>query len=115
LPPLSKWVNAGEKVFRYKVPVDDEWHLIECGQVLHVAGRRHGVVEFWAIAQSTPHLFTAVGTGHTVPDGGAFYVGTALGEFSAVWHLFQKAADVSASGGYHPPTTSTGMGEPGDG
>lgn len=34
-------------VFRYEVPVDDQWHAIEFdGDIVHVAARDPGYVEF---------------------------------------------------------------------
>lgn len=86
------------RVFRYEVPVDDQWHDLELsGPILHVDCRDPRVVEFWAL--HTPgywckrtESFTVIGTGHLQPDG--YHVGTAIAPGGQlVWHLFRKAAD----------------------
>lgn len=55
-------------VYRYEVPVDDRWHVLELtGDILHVASRSPEVVEFWALANQDPpvrHRLRVFGTGH---------------------------------------------------
>ncbi len=83
-------INA-EAVFRYEVPVDDRVHGHHLsGRIVHVACRRSGVVEFWALTgeqKPAMHYFRVYGTGQVLPDGGITYVGTAL-YGNLVWHLF---------------------------
>lgn len=82
-------------IFRYEVPVDDEWHaLVLSGPVLHVAVRsRPNVVEMWA--RSTGPLgvtrqFRVFGTGQPLTED-AGYVGTALVPSAGlVWHLMER-------------------------
>ncbi|WP_435610065.1 DUF7352 domain-containing protein [Streptomyces sp. C10-9-1] len=81
------------QIFRYEVPVDDQWHAVPgCSTPLHVACRDLRVVEFWAWAR--PDLpdreLRVFGTGHAVPDV-AEYRGTALAPGGQlVWHLLER-------------------------
>lgn len=81
------------RIYRYEVPVDDQWHTITCGPPLHVACRRHDVVEFWAYPLGEgadkfvdEQRFRVYGTGHPIPDE-VIHVGTALTPGGLVWHL----------------------------
>lgn len=88
------------EIFRYEVPVDDQWHEIRlsgggrAGQVrpLYVAARRVDVVEFWAYHDgSIPaegRWFKVVGTGHRLPEVHTYH-GTALAAGGLVWHLIE--------------------------
>lgn len=87
------------KVFRYEVPVDDNWHKVSLTSApVYVAGDVN-TVEFWAESldnvPATDMYFIVVGTGHVVPNG-ARYVGTCPRlPNGIVWHLFS-----SKTGGY---------------
>ena len=85
-------------IYRYEVPVDDQWHtLCLSGPIVHVATRRPDVVEVWA----TTHGFGAydvdllvVGTGHRYPSTDVTHVGTAVVPGGAlVWHLLRRGPD----------------------
>jgi hypothetical protein len=83
------------QVFRYKVPVDDQPHVIRLtNDPLHVAnGATPDEVEFWAEhdtgAPEYPAVFQVVGTGQPLPEG-ARYVGTApRTREGLVWHLYR--------------------------
>lgn len=80
-------------IYRYEVPVDHCWHEHPLsGAVLHVASRRRGVVEFWALNSGGPNVerrFRVYGTGHPVPAG-LTYRGTVL-DGPLVWHLMEEA------------------------
>lgn len=82
-------------VFRYEVPVDDDWHTIELsGPILHVAARRPDVVEVWAqtgAGLTSARTFRVFGTGQPLPQGVRLtHRGTALaGDGSLVWHLME--------------------------
>lgn len=80
-------------IYRYEVPVDDEWHTVTgCGPVLYVACRRTPVVEFWAMPTPEPHVrsFRVYGTGHPI-DVPTTHVGTAIAPGgSLVWHLMER-------------------------
>ena len=85
--------QTGRVIYRFEVPVDDQWHEHHfAGDVLHVASRTHGVVEFWAIhrpAVNRAHRLRAYGTGHSLPKAPEVdYVGTAL-DGLLVWHLME--------------------------
>jgi hypothetical protein len=82
------------KVFRFEVPVDDQWHEIRVNtDPVHVAARQADVVEFWAPvtdnAPQIPRKFRVYGTGHPVPPG-CWHRGTAIAPGGAlVRHLFE--------------------------
>lgn len=99
-------IRKGDRIFRYEVPIDDEWHTIEIfGDPLAVFCRYTTTVEFWAANSGPrqPRAFIVVGTGHEVPED-SLYWGSALsphlhvggvGEVSAgrfVWHLLERAS-----------------------
>jgi hypothetical protein len=85
-------------VYRYTVPVDDQWHEIElCGPIAYVASRSIYTVEFWSLhtvdAETWTESLIVVGTGHAVPPA-TEYVGTAIAPGGQlVWHLFRKVPD----------------------
>jgi len=87
------------KIFRYEVPIDDQWHEIQMsGKITSVGSRRPGMVEFWALANTDhsydgPRSFRVYGTGHTLPDDirpdqlhGSVIAGGGL----LVWHLVER-------------------------
>ncbi|QES45221.1 hypothetical protein DEJ49_33315 [Streptomyces venezuelae] len=83
------------EIYRYEVPVDDQWHRIELrGEVLHVATRSVNKVELWAVHHADRLAlvwdFRVYGTGHPLPAD-VYHVGTALtGPY--VRHLMRRAA-----------------------
>ena len=82
-----------KKIYRYEVPVDDQWHDLELfGIILHVASRSADTVEVWAVREEGGlHTFSTVrvfGTGHPYPDDGE-WLGTALAPHGLVWHLIE--------------------------
>lgn len=86
--------KAGElRVLRWSVPVDDDWHPIGGGKVLHVASRIRGVVDVWTLEGSAPSSRRTVrvyGTGHWIHPRDVVHYGTAL-DGDLVWHLFGGA------------------------
>jgi hypothetical protein len=94
------------RVLRYEVPVDDSWHEIGGGWVVHVDNRPPAFtgllprVEVWTVEELpddwpatpglTPHRrVIVVGTGHRIPDTAVEHLGSVLdGPF--VWHLFAE-------------------------
>jgi hypothetical protein len=84
-----------KSIFRYAVPVDDEWHTLTLsGPIVHVATRHVDFVEVWATTNGTMQYreFRVFGTGHPWPeDAGLAYVGTAIAPGGAlVWHLVER-------------------------
>ena len=79
-----------QRVLRWEVPVDDDWHEIGAGRVVEVAARAHrqvpgDLVEVWTL-ERTEHFgtdsilkrsVTVVGTGHPGPSR-TEYLGTAV-------------------------------------
>lgn len=90
-----------ERIFRYEVPVDGQWHALKVdGAPLHVGCRKRGVVEFWApsggLNRPGVRRFIVVGTGHPLPAGSLRYHGTAM-DGPLVWHLIE-GGDTEATG-----------------
>lgn len=83
------------RIYRYRVPVDDQVHTVELnGTPCHVGCRDASEVEFWAIHRDGVQLrsrqFTVVGTGHPMPPDPCRLWGTAVapgGHY--VWHLVE--------------------------
>lgn len=94
------------RVLRFAVPVDDSWHAIGSGPVLHVDCRNgeYDVVQVWTLESEQlenvlagnlrsdfGRYVRAFGTGHSIPAG-ASHIGTALTAGGAlVWHLFEQS------------------------
>lgn len=82
--------------FRWVVPVDDQWHPIGGGDVLHVATRLPGAVEVWTLETTTteplskPRAVRVYGTGHPIHDRDVEHIGTTL-VGHLVWHVFGEA------------------------
>jgi hypothetical protein len=80
------------RIYRYEVPVDDQWHAITgCSTPLHIDSRDPQVVEFWAWPRPDlpARFFRVFGTGHPIPDG-AVYRGTTVAPGGVlVWHLLE--------------------------
>jgi hypothetical protein len=82
------------RVFRFEVPVDDQWHEVRVNtDPVHVAARKADVVEFWAlVTENAPQIarrFRVFGTGHPIPRG-CWHRGTAIAAGGAlVWHLLE--------------------------
>lgn len=79
-----------QRVLRWEVPVDDQWHDIGAGRVVEVAAREHrkrpgDLVEVWTLEGAHPPGTTdpgkrsviVVGTGHPAPIN-TEYLGTAV-------------------------------------
>lgn len=80
------------QIFRFEVPVDDQWHDIPgCSTPLHVACRHADTVEFWAWRRDDlpARRLRVFGTGHLIPDG-THYRGTTIAPGGRlVWHLIE--------------------------
>ncbi|OKK06426.1 hypothetical protein AMK26_10415 [Streptomyces sp. CB03234] len=82
-------------IYRYEIPVDDQWHELELtGAVLHTAARTPDVVELWALHTTSPtprRSFRVFGTGQPLPAEPLRHVGTALTAHGAlVWHVMER-------------------------
>jgi hypothetical protein len=85
------------RIYRYTVPLDDEWHEIALsGAILHVAARQfRDTVEFWALYSDDkpdrPREFRVfgTGTGHPLTEDRMEHRGTALID-ELVWHLMER-------------------------
>lgn len=102
-----------QRVLRWEVPVDDEWHEIGAGRVVEVAVRNtrtldeRNLVEVWTLegahppgtTEPGPRSVIVVGTGHPAPPN-TEYLGTAIVPLltmdqltirsvaGLVWHVF---------------------------
>lgn len=91
----NRHTPSERSVFRYPVPVDDQWHTVALsGPIVHVACRdSDAIVEFWAISGAESEClraFRVFGTGHPLPPAATTHVGTAFAAGGAlVWHLFE--------------------------
>lgn len=86
-------LHEGEQIFRYEVPVDDEWHSYKLwGNPLHVACRAMSVVEFWARSSTgvgaIERTFTVVGTGQPLSTNVRYWGSVLTGPL--VWHLVER-------------------------
>lgn len=88
--------SPGLHIYRYEVPVDDQWHVHNLsGGPLYVAARRPDLVEFWALNyeddDGIPRAFRVVGTGHELPNEDVRYVGSTIAASGVlVWHLLER-------------------------
>lgn len=83
------------RIFRYEVPVDDQWHVITgTSDPLSVGCRNPGIVEFWAWERPDVTMHTeyrVVGTGQPI-DGPMSHQGTAIAPGGhLVWHLVRRS------------------------
>lgn len=96
---MTKIIASGKRIFRFTVPVDNNWHKVEFdGEILSVGCRTLAEVEFWAVEPDTRarpnrgdkiRAFRVVGTGHQMPDD-VVYRGTAKSpDNQFIWHLIE--------------------------
>lgn len=100
------------EVYRYEVPIDDQWHTLDLtGPVLHVGQREAELhqaarLAVWALhidqqpaglkVEPKPRTFRVFGTGQplTTQDNAAYtveHVATVIGaDGYLVWHLFEQ-------------------------
>lgn len=96
-------------IHRTEIPVCDMWVTRRLpGPILHVASRRHGIVEVWFRTNGQPYDvdLRVFGTGHELPAGDVRHVGTAIEPSGhLVWHLMQQgpARPVNAASGIASP------------
>lgn len=81
-------------IYRYTVPVDDQWHTLKLdGAIHHVAARQPDTIEIWALHTGGEFAFDrhlrVFGTGQPMDDE-CRYVGTALATGGLVWHLMER-------------------------
>lgn len=93
-------------VLKWTVPVDDQWHPIGDGKVLHVTSQfgKRDEVQVWTEQEldqdqrvyiRKPRGALIIGTGHKVPEG-AEHIGSVV-PLSAgghlVWHCYAEVHD----------------------
>lgn len=97
-------INGNKRqVLRWEVPVDDDWHAIGSGEVVHVAVREESLnrtainrIEVWTLEPDPQYRSTravrAYGTGQPIADADTYHLGTAIVPgVRLVWHLFGAA------------------------
>lgn len=84
------------RIYRYEVPVDDQWHEFALhGAPVAVGCRDPRFVEFWAMHDDgydpgPVRRFIVVGTGHPLPARAHRHVGIAVAPGGQlVWHLME--------------------------
>lgn len=89
--PNHEQENRMHRVLRWEVPVDDAWHKVGAGAVVHVAAREYkrkpgDLVEVWTLEEGpdagpwaghATRAVTVVGTGHPLPAD-VYHIGTAV-------------------------------------
>ncbi len=82
------------RIFRYPVPVDDQWHRITLqGTIVHVDTRDVRMVEIWATHRDNvlpnSRWVRVYATGQDIPDD-LVYVSTCVAPEGLVWHLVEN-------------------------
>lgn len=85
-----------QRVFKYTVPVDDQWHEIPDQAVLHVECQyRAEEVQVWMLDDGYPQppgvLVRVFGTGQPLPSHARHIGSTVAANGALVWHLFREA------------------------
>lgn len=82
-----------KRILKTEIPIDDQWHTVETGDVLHVGQQRDMAVTFWweETADVRTRRLRVFGTGREVPDA-TTYVGTVQANDGLVWHLFEEGS-----------------------
>jgi hypothetical protein len=95
--PATRKAHRGMRVLRWEIPVDDQWHQIGGGRVLHTACRPPSAttVHIWTLEPENtaiaPRHACVIGTGHRVPMDAGDHLGTAITHDDAlVWHVFEQ-------------------------
>lgn len=93
---MSGALFRGDLIYRYEVPVDDQWHGVPLtGDPLAVASRDPRGVEFWAGrdpgVEPRVRMFRVVGTGHAVPEAARHWGTAVTADGALVWHLLELA------------------------
>ena len=85
------------RVLRWEIPVDDRWHEIGGGRVLHVACRAPSIdiVHVWTVAPDStptaPRRARFIATGQPLPATAGDHLGTAIThDDTLVWHVFEQ-------------------------
>ena len=88
-------------IWKYKVPFDGEWHLINMpsgAEIIYVGNQEDSLV-FWTIVNPntervSKRYFKIYGTGHPILEGSSKYIGTTYFDTPMmrplVLHLFEK-------------------------
>lgn len=103
------------RVLRYEIPIDDNFHEIPAGKILHLSEYRHknitgerARIEVWVEVtfEGAGVVFPIIGlqrvqvfgTGHPLPEDAA-HLATCL-DGALVWHLYQVNQAAPAEKGY---------------
>lgn len=82
------------KIYRYEIPVDDQWHGVELnGVITGIGSRRSDVIEFWSVHTDEPseaRSFRAFGTGQELEDVAKVHGSAVTNGGLFVWHLAER-------------------------
>jgi hypothetical protein len=87
------------RILKWSVPVNDQWHRVGRGRVVHVACQHNdpSVVQVWTEEREGPShpldpmpLARVFATGADLPDGGEHVGSTLVYEGRIVWHVLRK-------------------------
>lgn len=86
-------------VLKWTIPVDDEWHPVGAGPVLHVASQfgKISEVQVWTeeVYETRSESITSatvIGTGHSVPDDADPLGSVVTSGGHLVWHVYRSSA-----------------------
>lgn len=101
-------------IYRFEVPIDDQWHEFKLtGHILHVGSRSEGVVEFWAHQIEGNPLETVqlrvFGTGHEMPVASIYRGTTIAPDGYYVWHLVERVDEELYAATTSPSSVSEPM------
>lgn len=92
-------MSNSKVVYKYDLPIDDEWHALPMGNIVHVGSAVNGVsIRVWIEQrplESHALQYRVFGTGHAIEDFHE-HVGTTLdGRF--VWHIYRRCLPENAT------------------
>ena len=84
-------MSDSKVIYKYELPIDDEWHKLPMGKVVHIGRALGDMVHVWI--QQYPleqdwFKYRVVRTGQAVSKW-HFYIGTTINE-PYVWHVYQQ-------------------------
>lgn len=91
----ARRLPPGTVIFRYEIPVDDQWHTFLLAESPLAFGCRHEtVVEFWAQPArlgGVSRTFKVVGTGQPIDEGTWYHATVVSPSGRFVWHVVGRA------------------------
>lgn len=87
-----------KRILKTEIPIDDQWHTVQTGDVLHVGQQSADTLTFWweETADVRARRLRVFGTGHEIPDD-TTYAGTVEASMGLVWHLVEEGAPLKVT------------------